>query len=221
MSEARAAIDDHVFRLRAALAAVNTAEVVAVTERLWQIARAGGLVLIAGNGGSAANAAHMAVDLSKSTLGRPPRPDAVRVRAVALSDASSVLTAWGNDEAYDTVFAEQITTLARPGDAVLLLSASGQSPNIVAAARAAHASGAVVVALLGGTGGAVRTLADHAIVVPSDDYQVVEDVHLAINHMMTTYIRLALGAKMPRITVAGAPPARPQRAGTARRRGRR
>lgn len=210
-------MDDHVFRIRAALAAVDTSDVVAVAEQLWQIARAGGLVLIAGNGGSAANAAHMAVDLGKSSLGRPPQPGAPRVRAIALSDAASVLTAWGNDQTYESVFAEQVTTLARRGDAVVLLSVSGSSPNIVAAARAARSAGAAVIALLGGNGGAVRALADHAIVVPSDDYQVVEDVHLAINHMVTTYIRLALGAKIPRLNLAAAAPPSPARPKAARR----
>lgn len=215
---ARAAMDDHVFRLRAALAAVDTSDLVAAAERLWRIARAGGLLLIAGNGGSAANASHMAVDLGKAALGRPPRAGAPRIRAVALGDASSVLTAWANDGAYETAFAEQVTTLAREGDAVLLLSVSGHSPNIVAAARAARVAGAGVFALLGGDGGAVRALADHAIVVPSDDYQVVEDAHLAINHMLTTYIRLALGVAAPRVGSGGTAAARPARPRAARRR---
>lgn len=218
---ARAAMDDHIFRLRAALAVVDTSDLVAVAERLWQIARAGGLVLIAGNGGSAANASHMAVDLGKSSLGRPPRAGVPRVRALALGEASGTLTAWANDGAYETAFAEQVTTLAREGDAVLLLSVSGHSPNIVAAARAAREAGAGVFALLGGDGGAVRALADHSIVVPSDDYQVVEDAHLAINHMLTTYIRLALGVAMPRVATGGSTAARPARPRTARRRGRR
>src|SRR5579859_978817 len=215
---ARAAMDDHVFRLRAALAGVDTPGLVAVAERLWQIARAGGLILIAGNGGSAANASHMAVDLGKAALGRPPRAGAARIRAVALGDASSVLTAWANDGAYETAFAEQVTTLAREGDALLLLSVSGHSTNIVAAAHAARAAGASVFALLGGDGGAVRALADHAIVVPSDDYQVVEDAHLAINHMLTTYIRLALGVAAPRVRSGGTAAARPARPRAARRR---
>ena len=215
---ARAAMDDHVFRLRAALAAVDTSNVGVVAERLWQVARAGGLVLIAGNGGSAANAAHMAVDLSKSSLGRPPRPGAPRVRAMALSDAGSVLTAWANDEAYETAVAEQVTTLARPGDAVILLSVSGHSPNIVAAARAARSAGAVVIGLLGGDGGAVRALAEYSIVVPSDDYQVVEDAHLAVNHMITTYIRLAIGAKIPRVSLGASTSLRSVRPRAARRR---
>jgi D-sedoheptulose 7-phosphate isomerase len=201
--DARAAIDDHVFRLRAALAAIDVSAVAAAGERLLGVLRAGGLVLIAGNGGSGATASHLAVDLGKAALGRPPRPGAPRLRAIALSDAAAVLTAWANDEAFETAFAEQITTLARPGDAVVLLSVSGRSPNIVAAARAARSAGAAVIALLGGDGGMVRGLADQALVVPSDDYQVVEDAHLAINHMLTTYLRLALGVKAPRVPLGG------------------
>ena len=114
-----------------------------------------------------------------------------------------------------------MTTLAREGDTVVLLSVSGQSPNIVAAARAARSAGAAVIGLLGGNGGAVRALADCAIVVPSDDYQVVEDAHLAINHMMTTYVRLALGARMPRLDVGVPVTSRPARPGAASRRTRR
>jgi D-sedoheptulose 7-phosphate isomerase len=215
---ARAAVDDHIFRLRQALAAVDTSAVLAAAERLWRTARAGGVVLIAGNGGSAANAAHMAVDLSKSALGRPPRPGVPRVRAIALGDASSTLTAWANDDGYETVFAEQVTTFAGRGDTVVLLSVSGRSPNIVAAARAARDAEASVIALLGADGGPVRALADHAIVVPSDDYQVVEDAHLAINHMFTTYLRLAVGATAPRVGPTKVVPRRTETHRAARRR---
>lgn len=218
---ARAAMDDHVFRLRAALAAVDTSRVIAAAERLWQVARAGGLVLIAGNGGSAANASHMAVDLGKSSLGRPPRPGAVRMRTVALSDAAGTLTAWANDDAYERAFAQQVTTLARPGDAVVLLSVSGRSPNIVAATHAARTAGAAVVALLGGDGGTVRALADHPIVIPSDDYQVVEDAHLAVNHMLTSYLLMAAGARLPRLSLGAPAPLPPVRPRAARRRRRR
>jgi D-sedoheptulose 7-phosphate isomerase len=191
---ARSAAEAHLARLRACLEAVSSAQIAAVAERLLEVARLGGLVLFAGNGGSASTASHMALDLGKSTLGRPPRADGgLRVRTVCLSDPAPVLTAWANDEGYQGVFAEQVTTLARPGDAVVLLSVSGDSPNIVAAARAARKVGATVIALVGGRGGAARDLADLAVVVPSEDYGVVEDVHLAIDHMLTNYLREALG----------------------------
>lgn len=185
---ARPVAEAHITRLRECLAAVAPAQIADVAERLRQVAQNGGLVLIAGNGGSAATASHMALDLGKSTLGRPPRSGGLRVRTLSLSDPAPVLTAWANDSGYDGVFAEQITALARPRDAVVLLSVSGTSPNVVAAARAARAAGATVIALLGQGGGTVRALADLAVIVPSDDYQIVEDVHLAINHMITRYL---------------------------------
>lgn len=193
---ARAVAETHIARLRECLESVQPGQIERVAERLRQVVQSGGLMLIAGNGGSAATASHMALDLGKSTLGRPPRTEGLRVRTVALNDPGPVLTAWANDAGYEGVFAEQIATLARPGDAVVLISVSGTSPNVVAAARAARLAGATVIALLGRSGGSVRALADLAVIVPSDDYQIVEDVHLAINHMLTRYLmeELAGGA---------------------------
>lgn len=204
-------IEAYLARLRACLGAVGTAEVTAVAERLCRVAQAGGLILTAGNGGSAATASHMALDLGKSTLGRPQRAGALRVRTLSLADPSPVLTAWANDESYEGVFAEQVRTLARPGDAVVLFSVSGDSPNVVAAARAARAAGVVVIALVGARGGAIRELADLTVVAPSEDYGIVEDVHLTISHIITGYLTDALASE--RGTPAAAPARRlPRRA---------
>jgi len=204
---ARAAADAHLDRLRAALEGVAPSEIASAAERLRRVAEAGGLILIAGNGGSAATASHMALDLGKSTLGRPPRRGALRVRTFCLADPSPVLTAWANDEGYEAVFAQQITTLAQPGDAVVLLSVSGTSPNVVAAARAARAAGAAVIALTGERGRGMRRFADHAVVVPDNDYRVVEDVHMAISHMITAYVTEALRRDRQR---SGPPGRRPR-----------
>jgi len=189
----RAAARAYLTRLRGSLAEISAGEIAAVAHRVWEVARGGGTIFVAGNGGSAATAAHLAVDLGKSTLGRPMRAGTRRVRAVALCEPA-LLTAWANDHGYDGVFAEQLRTLARPGDAALLVSVSGNSPNIVAAAHAARAAGAVVIALLGRPGGVVRDLADLAVVVPSEDYGIVEDAHLAINHIVAAHVREALDA---------------------------
>ncbi len=212
---APAAVRAHLARLRACLDAVPAEQIAAVAEQLRRVAEGGGLILTAGNGGSAATASHMALDLGKSPLGRPPREGAFRIRTLSLADPAPVLTAWANDESYEGVFAEQVRTLARPGDAVVLLSVSGTSPNVVAAARAARAAGATVIALTGGRGGTVRELADVAVVVPSEDYGVVEDVHLAINHMITRHLTdaLASGRATPAIL-----PARRRKLRRARRR---
>ena len=187
-----AIVHDHLGRLQDCLRHLEADQVAAVAERLWAVARSGGQIIVAGNGGSAATASHMALDLGKSTLGRTPRPAALRVRTIALNDPGPMITAWANDHGYERVFAEQIATLARPGDAAVFFSVSGNSPNVVAAARAARSIGATVIGLLGRPGGVMRELSDLAIVVPSEDYGVVEDVHLAINHIVTRCLRTAI-----------------------------
>lgn len=191
-NEARKAAEAHRTRVRMCLDAVDPAAIAAAADHLLRVAGAGGLILIAGNGGSGATASHMALDFGKAPLGRPARRGIRAVRTISLADPAPVLTAWANDEGYEGVFAEQVTTLARPGDGVVLLSVSGTSPNIVAAARAARAAGATVVALTGNRVGGVRRLADFLVAVPSEDYQVVEDVHLAVSHMITSYLAEAL-----------------------------
>jgi D-sedoheptulose 7-phosphate isomerase len=188
---------EHLGRLRACLDAVDPARIAAVAAHLGGVVRAGGLILTAGNGGSATTASHMALDLGKSTLGRPPDRALRRVRTVSLADPSAVLTAWANDEGYEGVFAEQVAALARPGDALVLLSVSGTSPNVLAAARTARAKGASVIALVGAHPGPLGALADFTVSVPSDDYGIVEDVHLAINHILTKCLRDALHSPAP------------------------
>jgi D-sedoheptulose 7-phosphate isomerase len=185
-------VESHLVRLQKCLQELQADRVAQIADRLWAVAKSGGQILIAGNGGSAATASHMALDVGKSTLGRDPRRAEVRIRTIALNDPGPVITAWANDHGYERVFAEQIVTLARPGDAAVFCSVSGNSPNVVAAARAARSIGMVVIGLLGRPGGAMRELADLALVVPSEDYQIVEDAHLAISHMVTRFLITAV-----------------------------
>ena len=187
-------VHQHLARLQECLRELHAERIADAAERLWTIAKSGGQIFVAGNGGSAATASHMALDLGKSTLGGDPRQAPCRVRTIALNDPGPVITAWANDHGYERVFAEQIITLARPGDAAVFCSVSGNSPNIVAAARAARSLGTFVIALLGRPGGAMRDLADLAVVVPSEDYQIVEDVHLAIGHMLTRCLKTAVAS---------------------------
>jgi D-sedoheptulose 7-phosphate isomerase len=182
----------HLARLEECLRELGTDRIADAADRLWDVAASGGQIFVAGNGGSAATASHLALDLSKSALGPDPRQAPLRVRAIALNDPGPVMTAWANDHGYDRVFAEQIITHARRGDAAVFCSVSGNSPNVVAAARAARSIGLVVIGLLGRPGGAMRDLTDLAIVVPSEDYQIVEDVHLAISHMLTRCLMTAI-----------------------------
>lgn len=158
-------------------------------ERLQRAYEAGAQVLVAGNGGSASTASHIACDLGKTVLGANPTSRASRFRVVSLADNVALLTAWANDEGYDTVFAEQVRMLGRAGDVLLVVSAGGNSPNIVEAVRAAKEQGLETVALLGFDGGRVRELADHCIVVTCDDYGHVESAHLVLGHLLTHWLR--------------------------------
>jgi D-sedoheptulose 7-phosphate isomerase len=216
-------VQSHLARLQECLRELQADRIAEIAERLWAVAKSGGQILIAGNGGSAATASHMALDLGKSTLGRDSRQAALRIRTIALNDPGPVITAWANDHGYERVFAEQIVTLARPGDAAVFCSVSGNSPNVVAAARAARSIGTVVIALLGRPGGGMRELADLALVVPSEDYQIVEDAHLAISHMVTRCLMTAMEstAASGRHAANAAPPLaiRKRRLGHAKRRG--
>jgi D-sedoheptulose 7-phosphate isomerase len=155
---------------------------------LLEARAAGRRVYIMGNGGSAATASHFACDLVKTAhvLGLAP------LRVSALADNAAILTAWANDVSYERSFAEQILALVEPGDIVIGISASGNSPNIVAGLSAAMSAGACSIALLGFDGGAARHLADIAIHIPCHDYGLVEDTHAAIGHAITAAIRQEL-----------------------------
>jgi D-sedoheptulose 7-phosphate isomerase len=149
----------------------------------------GNVVFIVGNGGSAATASHMACDLCKGTRGQGPPT----FRAMALTDNVSLITAWANDAAYDRIFAEQFASLAAPGDLLVAISASGNSPNILAVANTARAAGVASLGLTGRTGGRLAPAVDLAIHVPSDRIEIVEDAHLIVAHSLcvTTRERLA------------------------------
>ena len=141
--------------------------------------RAGGTLFFAGNGGSAADAQHLATEyVVRYQTSRPA------LRALALTTDTSLLTACANDMGFDEVFARQLDALARPGDVLSLHSTSGESPNVIRAAQAARARGVTVIALLGKSGGHLAELADVALVVPSDDTARIQELHLAIEHLI-------------------------------------
>lgn len=144
-------------------------------------------VFLAGNGGSAATASHMASDLLWGMTRAKLRP----VRALALTDNVPVLTAIANDAGYDHAFTAQLDALARKGDLLVVISASGNSPNVVAAAEAAKERGMRTVGFLGMGGGKLRELVDVAVVVPSNDYGPIEDVHMVFDHLALAYLKAA------------------------------
>lgn len=157
-------------------------------EVLWECYCRGGTVFPLGNGGSASTASHFACDLAKGTrmLGQPA------FRVMSLADNIPLMTAWANDTSYERVFAEQLVSLVRPGDVLLAISVSGNSPNVLAAADAARAAGAYVIALTGEAGGTLPALANLAIRVPSTSMEQVEDAHLMIAHSLCVALRSRL-----------------------------
>jgi len=155
--------------------------------RLLEDARhRGRTIFIVGNGGSAATASHFACDLS---LG--PRVFGGKAyRAISLADNNALITAAGNDLGYETVFSEQLKTLLTPGDVVLAISASGNSPNVVKAVEYANHAGAMTIGLTGFDGGRLRHIAREHIHIPTPkgDYGPVEDLHLMLNHLISSYL---------------------------------
>ncbi len=153
--------------------------------------RQGNTVFILGNGGSAATASHFACDLAKGTqvAGLPA------FRVVSLSDNVPLLTAWANDTSYERVFGEQLATLVRPDDVLVAISASGNSPNVLGAAKVARQSGAITIALTGKNGGKLSRLADLTIRVPAQQIEQVEDAHLIIAHSLCVVLRQQLGVQ--------------------------
>lgn len=171
----------------------------------------GGTVFVLGNGGSAATASHFACDLAKGTRTEGIAP----FRVMPLTDNMPLVTAWANDTSYDRVFAEQLAALVRPGDVVVAISASGNSPNVLAAVELARLSGAITIALTGRTGGRLRPLAHVTIRVPADPIEQVEDVHMMMAHSLCVAIRERLRtarqkrmgrkiARIPASTLTGA-----------------
>jgi D-sedoheptulose 7-phosphate isomerase len=156
------------------------AEVVSgIADRYEACLRGGGTLYFAGNGGSAADAQHIATEyVVRYESSRPA------MRAVALTTDTSLLTACANDLGFDEVFARQVEALAGRGDVLVLHSTSGESPNVIRAAQAAKARGVEVVAFLGKSGGQLRELADQALVVPSDDTARIQELHLALEHVI-------------------------------------
>jgi D-sedoheptulose 7-phosphate isomerase len=149
---------------------------------------AGRTVFFAGNGGSAAHAQHIATEYVVRY-----RPIARRAApALALSTDSSLVTAAGNDLGFDAIFARQVEAHGRPGDLLVLVSTSGGSPNLLRAAETAKRLGVRTVGLLAKGGGALAALVDHAVIVPTDDAGLAQEIQLAVDHFVCALVELTL-----------------------------
>jgi D-sedoheptulose 7-phosphate isomerase len=162
-----------------ALRGVDVGSLARAVEALVKVRARRGVVYTAGNGGSAATASHLALDLQK----------AAGMRALSLADNPGLITAWGNDTAFDRVFAEQLEVLGREEDGVIVISVSGSSPNLIALLDVAREKGIASVGLLGCDGGRAAAVVNVPVVVPSDDYGWVESVHTVLHHVLTYALR--------------------------------
>ncbi len=161
--------------------------VAAVARRYADALRAGGTLFFCGNGGSAADAQHIATEyVVRYAASRRA------FAAVALTTDSSLLTAAANDLGFERVFARQVEALCRRGDLLVLHSTSGESPNLLAAARSARERRVGTVAFLGRGGGALAPLVDEALVVPSDDTGRIQVIHLALEHLIVELVEAEL-----------------------------
>ncbi|MFJ4982134.1 SIS domain-containing protein [Streptomyces coeruleorubidus] len=186
-------------RLSKAVEEVSTTDLVWVAETLEPAYTQGRTLYMCGNGGSAATASHLAVDLSKNTC-VPGRP---AVRTMSLVDHVPSLTAWANDVSYDEVFTGQLAGLAEPGDVVIGISTSGNSPNVLQALRYARAHGITTVGLLGPDGGRARDLCDAYVLAPAHSIEEQEDVHTALAHILTRHMKAFVRTDREELAAAG------------------
>jgi D-sedoheptulose 7-phosphate isomerase len=158
-----------------------------VAARYADVLRRGGTLFFCGNGGSAADAQHLAAEyVVRYSAARRP------LAAVALTTDCSILTAAGNDLAFEQIFARQVEALCGPDDLLVLHSTSGQSPNLLAAARSARERSVPTVAFLGKGGGALAQLVDEAVIVPSNDTSQVQLIHMALEHLIVESVEREL-----------------------------
>lgn len=173
----------------AAATATRASELSPIVAAMRECLRRDGTLFFAGNGGSAADAQHIATEYMIKYHATQPRA----LRAIALTTDSSALTAAANDLGFVEVFARQLEALARKGDVLILHSTSGKSPNCLRAAERARMLGVTTVALVGGDGGGLASLADHCFVVDHAKVNHIQEIHLAIQHQIAAILTAEFG----------------------------
>ncbi len=174
---------EYIERLKAELGKIDPRQVEHFAGLLYRAWLEGRFVFLVGNGGSACTCSHLAEDLGKNCV----RPEDMatggrRLKILSLTDNVGWITALANDYAYDQVFVQQLMHYAQPGDVLVAISGSGNSPNVLAAVEWANAHGLVTFGITGYDGGKLRRIAQHGIHVPLDDMGMVESIHACLGH---------------------------------------
>jgi D-sedoheptulose 7-phosphate isomerase len=171
---------DYLERVCAEIRRLDPAQLETLGDLIEDAYHAGRFVFICGNGGSAANASHLCEDLAKCTLRDFEHQR--RLKVLSLTDNTPAILAWANDTSYERIFVEQLKNLAAPGDLLLAISGSGNSPNILRAVEWANAQGLVTVGITGFGGGKLRALARHNLHAAVDDMGIAESLHQVAFH---------------------------------------
>lgn len=172
------------------LSRVDTNEIQALADAIYECYQTNRFVFICGNGGSGSNASHFCEDLGKSTLRREDfeNDNKKRLKVLSLTDNTPYILAWANDEGYERIFVEQLKNLAGPGDLLIAISGSGNSPNVLKAVEWANRRGLKTFGCTGFAGGKLRSLARQNLHVPLDDMGIVESIHLTIFHWVLGHL---------------------------------
>ena len=171
-------------RVAEELARIDPGEVHALADAIYDCYQKGRFVFVIGNGGSGSNASHFCEDMGKCTLRREDYDNDKkrRLRILSLTDNTPYILAWANDEGFDRVFSEQLKNLANPGDLLIAISGSGNSPNILRAVEWANRHDITTFGCTGFSGGKLKGMAQRSLHVPLDDMGIVETLHLAAFH---------------------------------------
>ncbi len=180
-----ASIEWYFDEMKAVLDRIDRAPLREAIDVLHQARMDGRQVFIMGNGGSASTASHMVCDLAKNTR----QPDWPHYKVIGLADNMAIFSAYGNDDGYDNVFRLQLANLLNPGDVVVAISTSGNSPNVLRAIELANERGATVIGMTGFGAGKLGPMVDVHLHVPSDCIEQVEDIHLMLEHLITKALR--------------------------------
>ncbi|MDQ6643085.1 MAG: SIS domain-containing protein [Chloroflexota bacterium] len=193
------AINSYFSELEQMVRAISRPDLERVLSLLENVYRSGHRIFIIGNGGSAATASHFALDLAKNTI----MGGAPRLKAISLTDHVPLITAWSNDTAYEHIFAEQLANMIEPGDIVIGISASGNSPNVINALLLAKQYRAFTVGLLGARGGKMKDMVDAAILAPGQNIEQEEDAHMILAHVITRHMREVVRSYAEALALAG------------------
>lgn len=166
--------------LQDVLTKVDVNEIAAIADVLHMAYEQGKTILTMGNGGSGATASHMVCDMNKGACFQAEK----KFRVISLADCNPMILALGNDVGFDSIFVEQMKAYAQPGDVVLGISGSGNSPNVLRAVEYAKQIGCVTIGAVGFGGGKLKSMVDHCFHVKVDDMQLVEDVHMILVHIL-------------------------------------